>query len=91
MNMVGLDVLDLFRKAADGKISNIEEYFKTIPEAFRLRVRSSGTPDMMRRYPGQWKVYFERLLHGILHFHGTGCQSESFQFLMLKPLARCKS
>ena len=52
MNMVGLDVLDLFRKAADGKISNIEEYFKTIPEAFRLRVRSSGTPDMMRRYPG---------------------------------------
>ena len=52
MNMVGLDVLDLFRKAADGKISNIEDYFKTIPEAFRLRVRSSGTPDMMRRYPG---------------------------------------
>ncbi len=51
MNMVGLDVLDFFRKAADGKIASVEDYFKTIPEAFRLRVRSAGTPDLIRRYP----------------------------------------
>lgn len=51
MNMVGLDTLDFFRKAADGKIDSVEDYFKTIPEAFRLRVRSSGTPSLVRRYP----------------------------------------
>ncbi|MBT6958289.1 MAG: M23 family metallopeptidase, partial [Opitutae bacterium] len=52
MNMVGLDTLDFFRKVADGRVSSIEDYFRTIPEAFRLRVRSSKTPNLMRRYPG---------------------------------------
>ncbi len=52
MNMIGLDVLDFFRKAADGKIHSIEDYFKTVPEAFRLRVRTTKTPDFIRRYSG---------------------------------------
>ncbi len=52
MNMVGLDTLDFFRKVADGKVSSIEDYFRTIPEAFRLRVRSPKVPNLMRRYPG---------------------------------------
>ena len=52
MNMVGMDVLDFFRKAADGEISNVKDYFKTIPEAFRLRVRTNKTPDFIKRYPG---------------------------------------
>lgn len=52
MNMVGLDVLDFFRKAADGKIHNIKDYFRTIPEALRLRIRTTKTPDFVKRYPG---------------------------------------
>jgi murein DD-endopeptidase MepM/ murein hydrolase activator NlpD len=52
MNMVGLDVLDFFRKAADGKITGMQDYFRTVPEAFSLRIRTSKTPDFIRRYPG---------------------------------------
>ena len=51
MNMVGLDVLDFFRKAADGKIHNLNDYFQSIPEAFRLRIRTDKTPDLVKRYP----------------------------------------
>ena len=50
--MVGLDTLDFFRKVADGKIDSVGDYFQTVPEAFRLRVRTAKTPDLMRRYPG---------------------------------------
>ncbi len=52
MNMVGLDTLDFFRKVADGKVGSVEDYFRTIPEAFRLRVRTNKMPNFMKRYPG---------------------------------------
>lgn len=51
MNITGFDPLDFYDRYRDGSVTDFNDYFRSIPVAYVVRVKSDRIPDFLRRYP----------------------------------------
>src|SRR5690625_2963923 len=51
MNITGFDPLDFYDRFREGNVSDFTDYFRSIPVAYVVRVKSDRIPDYLRRYP----------------------------------------
>lgn len=51
MNLVGVDALEFYSLFRDRRVDGFDDYFRQLPEALRLRIATTHTPDFIRRYP----------------------------------------
>jgi murein DD-endopeptidase MepM/ murein hydrolase activator NlpD len=51
MNLVGMNSLEYFMMRRQRHVENLEDYIKTLPSAYVVRVLSTKTPDFVQRYP----------------------------------------
>ncbi len=51
MNLMGFDPHDFYMKDKSGEINSIENYIKTLPVAYTLRISSAKTPHFISHYP----------------------------------------
>ncbi len=50
-NLTGFDPLDFYTQWKNGKITNVNDYFKQFPVAFSLRIFDTIIPNFIKRYP----------------------------------------
>lgn len=51
MNLMGVDPLDFFNAWRTRRINSVQDYFKGLRPAVRLRIATTRTPDFVTRYP----------------------------------------
>lgn len=51
MNLVGVDPLDFFETARDGRFKDMSAYLRGLPTAFTLQIATSQVPNFINRYP----------------------------------------
>ena len=53
MNLMGLDLLEIFARQRAGGLWSLDEVFAALPAAVTLQIAHAGEPDFVRRYPSR--------------------------------------